>query len=322
MQRRDAIARRTFLKGAAAFTAAVATPAEQSFAQHAVPNSSGSEAPKLKAPANACDCHMHIYDADRFPPVRPGSRLQANASVAEYRLLQKRNGTARAVIVTPAVYVTDNRVTLDAMEKLGNARGVAVIHPDISDADLKKLADGGIRGIRFTQFDPNTATTTIDMIEPLSKRVNDLGGHVQIHMRGDQIADAESLWQRLPSPIVFDHLGRLPHPAGTDYPAFNIVRRLIDKGRTWVKLSGAYLDTKVGPPTYADATKVAQAYVKAAPERVVWGSDWPHPTESAAHKPNDAALFDLLSDWAADEATRRRILVSNPETLYGFEKSS
>src|SRR5260370_23255564 len=129
MQRRDAIARRTFLKGAAAFTAAVATPAEQSFAQHAVPNSSGSEAPNLKAPANACDCHMHIYDAVRFPPVRPGSRPQANASIAEYRLLQKRNGTARAVIVTPAVYVTANRVTPDAIQKLGNAPRLPLIHP-------------------------------------------------------------------------------------------------------------------------------------------------------------------------------------------------
>src|SRR6266850_365559 len=188
-------------------------PVAQSRAQHAVPNSAGSEAPKLQAPANACDCHMHIYDAERFPPSRPGSRLQTNAGVPDYRLLQKRNGTTRTVIVTPAVYVTDNRVTLDAIGQLGNARGVAVIHPDISDADLKALADGGIRGIRFTQFDPRTATTTIDMIEPLSKRVNDLGWHVQIHMRGDQIVDNAALLESLPTQVVFDHKGRLPQPA-------------------------------------------------------------------------------------------------------------
>jgi predicted TIM-barrel fold metal-dependent hydrolase len=139
-------------------------------------------------------------------------------------------------------------------------------------------------------------------------------------MRGDQIAEAESLWRRLPSPIVFDHIGRLPQPAGPDFPAFGIIRRLIDQGRTWVKISGAYLDTKVGPPGYADVTKVAQAFVKAAPERMVWGSDWPHPTEK--EKPNDAVLFDLLSEWAPDEATRRRVLVTNPETLYGFARSS
>src|SRR5262249_35895466 len=154
-------------------------------------------------------------------PSRPGSRMQSNASVAEYRLLQQRNGTSRVVIVTPAVYQTDNRVTLDAIVQLGaNARGVAVIHPDVTDAELKALAAGGVRGIRFPQSAPATATPTIDIIEPLSRRVADLGWHVQIHMRGDQIVAAEDLWQRLPSAIVFDHIGRLPQPAGTDFPAF------------------------------------------------------------------------------------------------------
>jgi predicted TIM-barrel fold metal-dependent hydrolase len=313
------IGRRTFLQGAAALTAASAASFDEASAQQ-VPNSAGTQRPKLAAPANSADCHMHIYDAARFPPTRPGSRMQSNASVDEYRLLQQRNRTSRVVIVTPAVYETDNRVTLDAIAQLGaNARGVAVVHPTVSDAELKALAAGGIRGIRFTQFDPATATTTIDMIEPLSRRAADLGWHVQIHMRGDQIAAAEDLWQRLPSAMVFDHIGRLPQPAGTDYPAFGIIRRLIDKGRTWVKVSGAYLDTKVGPPTYADVTKVAQAFVKAAPERMVWGSDWPHPTEK--EKPDDAVLFDLLADWAPDAASRHRILVTNPEELYGFAKS-
>jgi D-galactarolactone isomerase len=318
------IGRRTVLNGAALAVLSATFGAHKSRAQQeaAVPNSTGTQAPALKAPPHACDCHMHIYDAERFPPLRPGSRLQSNAGVREYRLLQQRIGTARTVVVTPAVYVTDNRVTLDAIAQLGSdARGVAVIHPGVTDAELKALAEGGIRGIRFTQFDPATATTSIDMIEPLSKRVHALGWHVQIHMRGDQIADAADLWPRLPSPIVFDHLGRLPHPAGIEHPAFGIIRRLIDKGSTWVKLSGAYLDTKVGAPSYADATKVAQAYVKAAPERLVWGSDWPHPTESSAHKPDDAVLLDLLGAWASDETIRRRILVDNPQTLYGFAKS-
>jgi predicted TIM-barrel fold metal-dependent hydrolase len=263
---------------------------------------------------------MHIYDA-RFPALRPASRMQADAAVADYRRLQRRTGTSRVVIVTPAVYATDNRVTLDAIAQLGDgARGVAVVHPEVGDAELEALHNGGIRGIRFTQFDPATATTTIDMIEPLSRRVAELGWHAQIHMRGDQILAAADLWRRLPSAIVFDHMGRLPQPAGVDHAAFAIIRRLIDQGRTWVKLSGAYLDTRVGPPTYADATAVAQAFVAAAPERVVWGSDWPHPTEK--EKPDDAVLFDLLAAWAPDAATRRRILVSNPETLYGFATSS
>jgi len=286
----------------------------------AVPNSAGRAPPRRAAPADACDSHIHIYDAARFPLLRPALRMQTAASVAEYRLLQRRIGTGRVVIVTPAVYATDNAVTLDAIAQLGTgARGVAVVHPDVSDADLAALDRGGVRGIRFTQFDPATAVTTIDMIEPLAQRVADLGWHVQIHMRGDQIAAAADLWPRLPAPIVFDHMGRLPQPAGIDHPAFAIIRRLLDRGRTWVKISGAYLDTKLGTPSYADATRVARAFVEAAPERMVWGSDWPHPTET--RKPDDAVLFDLLADWAPDAATRRRILVTNPETLYGFAAS-
>jgi len=314
------IERRTFLQGAGLAAMAAAAASGPVAAQEAVPNSAGTQAPSVKAPANTCDCHMHIYD-ERFPPGRPGSRMQTNATVKEYRLLQKRLGISRVVIVTPAVYVSDNRVTLDAIAQIGPAaRGVAVVTPDVTDAELKRMADGGIRGIRFTQFDPATAVTTIDMIGPLSRRVNELGWHVQLHLRGDQIAAAADLLQRLPSTVVIDHMGRLPQPAGTDHPAYRVIRQMIDKGRTWVKLSGAYLDTKVGPPGYADAVKVAQSYFTAAPERMVWGTDWPHPTEK--EKPDDAVLFDLLAPWAPNEAARRRVLVENPEVLYGFAKSA
>jgi predicted TIM-barrel fold metal-dependent hydrolase len=283
----------------------------------AVPNSAGADPPKLVAPPGACDCHMHIYDAARFPPQRPGSRMQENATVDDYRRLQKRLGTTRTVVVQPAAYGVDNRVTLDAIAQLGIARGVAVVHPDVSDVELRSLQEGGVRGIRFTVFDPATAVTRIDMIEPLAARVAAIGWHVQIHMRGDQIVDNADLLRRLPSTIVIDHMGRVPFPDGVGHAAFRVVCELVDKGKTWVKLSGAYQDTKVGPPTYADATALARAYVKAAPERLVWGSDWPHPTEK--QKPDDALLFDLLLDWAPDTLTRRRILVDNPAMLYGFD---
>ena len=289
------------------------------FAQQAVPNSSGTERPKLKAPANAADCHMHIYDP-RFPQPTPRPS-PSNAAVPDYRLLQKRNGTTRVVIVQPRNYATDNLVTLDAIAQLGpNARGVAVLHPTVTDAELKKLDAGGVRGIRFSLGDPASAAVSIDMIEPLSKRAAALGWHVQLHMPGELIAANADLLRRLPSQIVVDHLGRLPLPAGLDHPAYQVIRGLIDKGRTWVKVSGAYLNTRLGPPTYADATKIAQAYVKAAPQRLVWGSDWPHPSEK--DKPDDALLFDLLAEWAPDEATRNRILVANPEVLYGFGKAA
>ncbi|HSR11428.1 MAG TPA: amidohydrolase family protein [Thermodesulfobacteriota bacterium] len=320
----DPVTRRTFFKAAGFAAAALAGGfglggvAARASEEHNVPHSSGKAAPKLKAPARACDSHLHIYDP-KFPPPGPSARLVTNAGVEQYKLLQKRIGTTRAVIVTPSAYGTANEVTLDAIRQLGtaNARGVAVVTTEITDAELKKMADDGICGIRFTLFDPRTAVTSFEMIEPLAKRANDLGWHVQLHLRGDQIVEREDLLARIAAPIVFDHMGRIPQPEGVNHPAFKIICRLIDKGWTWVKLSGVYQDTKVGPPTYSDATEVARAYLRFAPERMVWGSDWPHPTERD-HKPDDAVLFDLLSGWAPDEVLRNQILVGNPQKLYGF----
>jgi predicted TIM-barrel fold metal-dependent hydrolase len=314
--------RRTFLKGAgiAALAAARVLQSHDVRAQFAVPNSAGSEAAKLKAPPGACDCHHHIYDAANYPPVEPGARFQQNARVAEYKMLQRRIGTTRNIVVTPAPYVTDNRVTLDAVKQFGpNARGVAVVNPSIPDGELKILNAGGVRGIRFSLADPTIATTTVDMIETLSKRISPLDWHVQINMGADQIASLDALWNRLPSGIVFDHMGHIPQPGGIAHPAFGVIQRLVDKGHTWVKLSVTYDNTKDGPPGYADITRVAQAYIKHAPERMVWGSNWPHPNETK--KPDDAILFDLMGAWAPDEATRHRILVENPQNLYGFAKA-
>jgi predicted dehydrogenase/predicted TIM-barrel fold metal-dependent hydrolase len=285
-----------------------------------VANSGGTGKPKLRAPAHACDCHIHLFDS-RFPPEGPAKRLVTNASAAEYRLFQKRIGTTRVVVVTPSAYGTANAVTLDGIARFGlaNARGVVVVNPGITDSELRAMADGGIRGIRFTLFDPATSVTSFDMIEPLARRVNDLGWHVQLHLAGDQIVEHEALLMRIVSPIVFDHMGRFPQPQGLNHPANGIIRRLIDKGKTWVKLSSIYQDTKTGPPTYADQNAVASAYLQAAPERMVWGSDWPHPTERH-EKPDDALIFDLIAEWAPDEALRQRLLVDNPAILYDFPR--
>ncbi len=284
----------------------------------AVPNSSGTSKPRTAAPANACDSHIHVYDP-RFPMSLSSLRSVPNASAAEYRLLRERIGTTRAIVVQAAAYGTDNRCTVAAIAALGagRARGIAVVHPQISDAELAQLHAGGVRGLRFTQHDPKTAVTTPEMIEPLARRIAALGWNTQLHLRGEQIVAMADLIERLPGTLVIDHMARLPQPEGTSHPAFAIVRRLLDSGRAWVKLSGAYLDTRTGPPEYADATRVAREFVRAAPERVVWGSDWPHPTERDA-KPDDAVLFDLLAQWALDAATRHRILVDNPAILYGF----
>jgi D-galactarolactone isomerase len=280
---------------------------------HSVPNSSGTEAPKLKAPKNAADCHIHIYD----PRYAPAVERPSNAAVANYRLLQQRIGTSRVVIVTPRNYGTDNAVTTDAIRELGiaNARGVAVLRTDVTDAELKRLHEAGIRGLRFTTGSPSTAITSVDMIEPLAKRIAEYGWHVQLNMESEQIVHAADMLRRLPTPMVFDHLGKLGL-AGLDHPSYRVIREQLDAGRAWVKLSGAYLNTRIGPPAYPEASPVAQAFVKAAPERLVWWSDWPHPTPKVP--PDDAGLFDLLLEWAPDEATRERILVSNPQKLYGF----
>lgn len=308
--------RRTVLTAAAA--SALALAGARPAAAQAVPFSGGTERPHTPAPPGAADCHHHIYN-HRFP-VDPRAKLRPpDATVADYRLLQKRIGTTRHVVVQPSTYGTDNRCMLDALAQFGpNARGVAVVDTKVSDAELKRLHEHGVRGIRFNLV--QTGATTLGMVEPLAARVHELGWHVQIHMLADEIARTHDLLSRLPAPIVFDHMARIPGSAGVQHPAFRIVGGLMKQGRAWVKLSGAYMDSKVGPPTYADRGAIAKGFIGVARERCVWGTDWPHPTEKI--KPDDAVLFDLLAAWAPDAATHRMILVENPEHLYGFPQAS
>jgi predicted TIM-barrel fold metal-dependent hydrolase len=288
--------------------------APQDTSPEPVRHSSGTARPKLKVPVNACDCHMHIYDS-RFPAAPNAVITHPDASVGDYRGLQRRIGTSRCVVVNPSAYGIDNACTLEAMAKLGaSARGVAVVDADVTDAELERLDRLGVRGIRFNLV--QVGATTIDMLEPLAARVAELGWHVQINSRGDEIAGCEDLLGRLPCAVVIDHLGRIDQPAGTDHPGFRAVMRLLDRGHIWVKLSGAYIVSRTGAPSYADVGRIARAYVRAAPQRLVWASDWPHATQNP--KPDDAVLTDLLAQWAPDEATRRRILVENPAALYGF----
>jgi len=276
-----------------------------------VPWSAGTEQPKVHVPPDSADCHHHIYDS-RFPVAPQAVLRPADATVADYRLLQQRLGTTRNVVVQPSTYGTDNRCMLDALRQFGaNARGVAVVDIHVTDAELKRLDAAGVRGIRFNLA--QGGTTTLAMVAPLAARVHALGWHIQVNMPASGILAAGETWKNLPCPVVFDHLAHVDAPGDA---AYNLIAGLLQKGRAWVKLSGAYQGTKVGPPTYADRTLVAQAYVREAPERLVWGSDWPHPTEKV--KPDDAILFDLLAAWAPAEATRNRILVANAAELYGF----
>ena len=284
-----------------------------------MPNSAGSNTPALSVPANACDCHLHIYDA-KFAQTADAAALQALATVTEYRLLQKRLGTSRAVVVTPRNYGVENDVTLDAIAQLGSkfTRGVAVLRTDVTDATLKALHAGGIRGVRFSLYTPKNAAASFEMVEPLAARIAKLGWHLQLHWTADQIVEHESMLKRLPTQIVFDHMTRLPQPLGIQHPAVKIVEYLLAQGRTWIKLSGAYLDSQVGEAgQFLDIDPVARHWIATAPQRLVWGSDWPHPTE--ANKPNDANMMDMLTRWTSDRSVIEQILVSNPAALYGFE---
>lgn len=266
-------------------------------------------------PAGACDAHLHVFDA-RFPAEAPHA-MQAGATAADYLALRRRLGLTRAVIVQPRAHGTDNRVTLDAIRALGpgHTRGIAVVRSDVDDAQLRALHDGGIRGIRFSLYTDRDAMVSLDMLEPLARRVATLGWHVQLHWRADQIVAHRELLERLPCAIVFDHMARLPAHTGTRHPAFGVVRGLVQQGRTWVKLSGPYLNGGTG---HADVDALAQAWVREAPERLVWGSDWPHVTEKA-HPPDTAMLLALLSRWIPDAATREQVLVANAARLYRFE---
>ena len=307
--------RRSFVRNVSSFVAVCIvggdTAGEAQQTTH-VPWSSGSEPPHSKAPANATDCHHHIYDS-RFP-MDPMARLRpGNATVSDYRLLQQRLGTTRNVIVQPSSYGVDNRCLLDALSQFGRqaARGIAVVNTKVSDVELKELNTAGVCGIRFNLV--QAGATTVEMIEPLAKRVATLGWHVQINATADQILASELIWSRLPVPVVFDHMG---HASISKEPVFVLIAHLLQSRKCWVKLSGAYMDTNIGAPTYSDRAAIATAFIKEAPERLVWGTDWPHPTTN--DKPDDALLFDLFTQWCHDEKVRTRILVDNPAHLYGF----
>ncbi|MEN6412262.1 MAG: amidohydrolase family protein [Veillonellales bacterium] len=280
-----------------------------------VPFSSGTDYPAFKVPANACDCHHHIYDS-RFP-IDPKAALRPpDATVADYRLLQKRLGTTRHVIVQPSTYGIDNRCLVEALKEFGleTTRGIAVVNSDVTDEQLEGLHQAGVRGIRFNFSVPGEATSW-DMLKGLSDRIEPLGWHIQVVAKAEQIFENRAVWPEIKCPIVFDHLGHIP---SISHPAFGVLEELLREGNTWIKLSGVYILSKVGAPSYSDRKEVFVSYVATAPERLVWGSDWPHPTSSLTNKPNDANLLNLLFEWVPDEAVRNRILVTNPEKLYGF----
>lgn len=278
--------------------------------------SSGSQPPHIKVPDFACDCHHHIYDRN-YPYV--DDRNLPNASVADYLRLRTRLGLNRSVAIQPSSYGTDNRCLMAALSKLGpTSRGIAVVNDRVTDAELHELQAGGVQGIRFN-LGAGSATSP-DMIAPLSKRIAELGWHIEVHVRANELMELERILSNLPVHIVFDHFGRLPYPDGIKHRAYRLIADLVERDRAWVKISGAYQDSVLGGPAYDDVKSVARAMIQLAPERIVWGTDWPHPSLQSKKQPmpDDAAMMDLLGVWARDETELHQILVENPARLYKF----
>ena len=271
-------------------------------------------APRLPTPPNACDTHMHIYE--------PGYQLRAEAShpsqpgtLAHYREVQKQLGLTRTVIVAPSGYGADNTCTLEAMAKLGSsARGVAIVDPAAPDAEIDRLTKGGMRGIRYHM---RGGVLTWDTMPRMAARVAAFGWHVQLQCESRELSEHEAIITRLPCDLVIDHMGRFDAATPADDKDWRLLMKLLATGRCWIKLSGPYYGSKSGPPLYADKARIAKELIKAAPERMVWASNWPHPSYKK-NFPDEGRLLDLVADWTQDESLRKQILVTNPAKLYGF----
>ena len=272
--------------------------------------------PRLVAPRGACDTHMHFYD--QKVPGAAGTFLPVHFPVEDYRAMQKRLGLERVIVVQPNAYTDDNRVTLDSIKTFGkNAKGVAVVKPGVTDAELERLTKGGICAIRIMTL--HGGTLGFDVMDELMARVHPFSWHANIQLDGRELPKFEAQIKRLPGKFVIDHTGKFLEPVPPEHEAFKALLRLVGTGRCWVKLSAPYETSKTGAPKYEDVGRLAKALVKHAPERMLWASNWPHPSARKPQPPDDVELLDLLMDWAPEEAVREKILSDNPAELYGFK---
>jgi 2-pyrone-4,6-dicarboxylate lactonase len=273
--------------------------------------------PRLTLPAGACDCHAHVFGPQRRYRYLPqAAYIPPDALPDDYVRMLKTIGCGRAVLVQPSVYGTDNTAMIDALNAgVFPFRGVAVIDETISDGELEAMHSAGVRGVRINLASA-TPGLTLQQAPRFAARLKGLGWHLQFFLDLKQMADAEDRLSRLPIDIVIDHFGRVQAADGVDAPPFQALLRLIRRANCWAKLIGPYfLSDKA--PTFPDVTPFARAVVAAAPDRVVWGTDWPHPSAHGL-MPNDGDLADMLLEWIPDEAQRKRVLVDNPVRLYGF----
>lgn len=266
-------------------------------------------------PKGACNAHLHIIDP-AFP--NDGNAEVHIGTVEMYKKVAERFGLERAVFVQAKDFGLDNTCTIDAVKKFGidKAVGIGVVNNNVTDQELEYMNANGIKGLRFSVWNPNNAVVSFDDCLPLSKRVYDMGWNMQLHMSSKQLLDRIEIIKQIPGKIVIDHVGRMQPALGVNDPAFKEMLKLVDRGNTWVKLSGSYLNTTEGYP-WNDATKTALAMAEYAPERVVWGSDFPHVTEKVAW--DESVFVETIPLWLKSNKARQLALVTNPEELYGFK---
>jgi predicted TIM-barrel fold metal-dependent hydrolase len=281
-------------------------------------------------PPHACDCHTHIHgDPAVFPYFSGRVYTPETAPPEEMAMLHKTLRIERVVIVTPSVYGTDNSATLYGMKARGaNARGVAVIDDKTSESALDDMTKAGVRGIRLNLATGNNNDPSLarKRFQDAAARMQRRNWHVQMYTNLAVIGSIKDLVAASPVPVVFDHFGGAQGALGVEQPGFSDLLALVRSGKAYVKISGAYRSSKLAPD-YSDVAPLARALIEANPERIVWGTDWPHPNSSSG-KPameltplfqiDDGRLMNQLPVWAPDAATRKTILVDNPARLYGF----
>ncbi len=279
--------------------------------------------PSFAVPPGATDCQFHVFGPPSLYPVRAGAAYQMpQATFAEAQRMHQALGIERGVIVQSTTYGTDHRVLLDALAQAGQGfRGCAIgsVLNELDDRELARLDAAGIRGARFNFLGAvNLAPDEKGFARAVS-RAAELGWYVKIQPGQNGIMDSVALYEDLDVPVVIDHIGRPNLAEGIEGPTVRKVAQLLERGNVWVMLSNGHKISRNGPP-WDDVLPIAQAYIRAAPDRVLWASDWPHPL-SKTPPPNDGDLMDLLLRYAGDEDDARRILVDNPAQLFGFAAS-
>jgi 2-pyrone-4,6-dicarboxylate lactonase len=276
--------------------------------------------PTFRAPPGACDAHCHIFGpADRYPYAADRTYTPPDAPLSRFRELQATLGLTRAVLVNASCHGRDNSVIVDAIARSGGRyRGVANADDSFSEREFERLHAHGFRGARFNFVRHLGGVPDMGEFDRVISRIAPLGWHVDLHFDAVDLEQFEPMLRALPLPFIIDHMGRVPTAQGLGQAPF---RKLLELARQlpncWVKVSGAERISSAGPP-FKDAVPFAQALIAAAPDRILWGTDWPHPNISR-HMPNDGDLLDLIPLMMSDEATQRRILVDNPHRLYQFD---